>query len=198
MSGAYVIAVDGLKNLAADATPAIAAKAAMAINKTIERSRAQAAREIRQQVAFSPSYLSRPDRLGITKKASRTDLESIITGRHRPTSLATFSRGARVVGKRRRSYVDVEVKPGLVQRLNGAFFVNLRTGNTDTKGNLGLAIRLPVGKRPDRAYKPTLVGKNLWLLYGPSIDQLFDDVANDISPQAADFLEAEFLRLMGL
>jgi DNA-binding transcriptional regulator YdaS (Cro superfamily) len=193
----YVIAVEGLQSLPAD-TPKFAENAAKAINRTTERSRAAASREMRQQVAFKPSYLSRSDRLGITKKASRTDLEAIITGRHRPTSLAQFARGSRKVGARRGG-VNVEVQPGLVRRLNKAFFIRLRAGNTDAgPGNTGLAIRLPNGQKPDRAYKPTLIGKNLWLLYGPSIDQVFDDVANDISPQAADFLEAEFLRLMDL
>lgn len=197
MSDAYVIAVDGLDGIPTD-TPKFAENAAKAINRTTERSRAAASKEIRQQVAFSPSYLSRPDRLSITKKASRTDLESIITGRHRPTSLATFARGARKIGPRRTA-VNVEVQPGLVRRLDKAFFIRLRSGNTDAgPGNTGLAIRLPKGKVPDRAYKPTRIGDSLWLLYGPSIDQVFDDVANDISPQAADFLEAEFLRLMEL
>jgi hypothetical protein len=122
----------------------------------------------------------------------------VITGRHRPTSLASFARGARTIGPRRTA-VSLEVQPGIVRRLKGAFFVRLRAGNTDTgPGNTGLAIRLPAGKVPDRAYKPKLMGKNLWLLYGPSIDQVFDDVANDISSDAANYLEAEFLRLMGL
>lgn len=197
MAENYIIAVQGLDNLPGDPSQRIAENAVKAINKTVERSKAAASREIRSQVAFSPSYLSRADRLGITKKATRSDLESIITGRHRPTSLAQFARGARVAGPRRTA-VRVEVQPGIVRRLTGAFFINLRSGNTDTKNNLGLAIRLPTGKIPDRAYKPTLVGKNLWLLYGPSISQVFDDVANDLSPQAAEFLEGEFLRLMDL
>lgn len=197
MSDAFVIAVQGLNELPSEPSKQIAENAVKAINRTLERSRAAAARRIRQQTAFSAGYLSRQDRLGITKKAQRSDLEGVITGRHRPTSLAQFARGGRAVG-RRRTAVRVEVKPGLVQRLDKAFFVNLRTGNTDSNGNLGLAIRLPAGKRPDRAYKPTLIGKNLWLLYGPSIDQVFDDVAQDISPDAADFLEGEFVRLMDL
>lgn len=192
MNEAYVIAVEGLSDLPAD-RPKFAENAAKAINRTSERSRAAASRIMRQQVAFKAGYLARQDRLGITKKASQSDLESVITGRHRPTSLAQFARG----GGRRG--VNVEVQPGIVRRLNKAFFVKLRSGNTDAgPGNRGLAIRLPEGKVPDRAYKPTPLGKGLWLLYGPSIDQVFDDVATEISPDSADFLEAEFLRLMAL
>lgn len=198
MNEPYVIAVQGLNDIPSGFSGAIAENAVRAINKTIERSRASASRIMRSQVNFKASYLSRQDRLGVTKKATRADLEAVITGRHRPTSLAQFVRGSAVVGSRRAG-VTLEVKPGLIQRLPKAFFIKLRSGNTDGgPGNVGLAIRLPQGKKPDRAYKPTLVGKNLWLLYGPSIDQVFDDAANDISPDAAEFLEAEFLRLMDL
>jgi hypothetical protein len=35
-------------------------------------------------------------------------------------------------------------------------------------------------------------------LYGPSIDQVFDDVATDMSPATAAALEAEFTRLLGV
>lgn len=42
------------------------------------------------------------------------------------------------------------------------------------------------------------LGKGLYLLYGPSVDQVFRDVAKEISPDTADFLEAEFLRLVSL
>jgi hypothetical protein len=39
---------------------------------------------------------------------------------------------------------------------------------------------------------------NLYLLYGPSVSQVFAGVAQDISPDMADFLDAEFNRLMEL
>lgn len=194
----YVVAVSGLEALTTlDELPANMAKNAVrAINKTIERARAAAAREMITQVNFPARYLSGAEgRLSVTKKASAVDLEGIITGRHRPTSLARFAVAAR---KSRVPGARVEVQPGLAKFLPKAFFVNLRSGNTDTKNNLGLAIRLPAGQRPDKAYKPTPLGRGVWLLYGPSVDQIFDDVAQDISPDTAQFLEQEFFRLMGV
>lgn len=196
MSDGYIIAVQGLNSLPAEPLPRVAENAVKAINRTLERTRTGAARRMREQVGFAANYLSGSNgRLTITRKAQKGDLEGIITGRHRPTSLARFAVGGRVG---RRAGARVMVKPGLATRLDKAFFVNLRSGNTDTKNNLGLAIRLPEGKRPSSAYKPTQLGKNLWLLYGPSVDQVFDDVATDMGPETLDFLEAEFLRLMGI
>jgi hypothetical protein len=197
MNDAFVVAVQGLKSLddIADIPANIELNAVRAINRTIERARTASARRMRQQVAFAPSYLNREDRLGVTKRARRGSLEARVTGRHRPTSLARFATNAR---QSRTPGARVMVKPGLATFLPKAFFINLRSGNTDTKNNVGLAIRLPEGQRPDRAYKPTQVGRNLWLLYGPSISQIFDDVAVDLSPATAADLEAEFLRLMGL
>lgn len=192
------ITVTGLKALDdfAELPDAIRLNAVRAINRTTERARTASARAIRQQVNLSATYLGRPDRLGITKKATRADMEARITGRNRPTSLATFATGGRAGA--RRAGATVRVQPGLVTRLPKAFFVNLRTGNTDTKGNLGLAIRLPEGKRPDAAYKPTKLGRGVWLLYGPSVGQVADDVFVEIGPETAEFMEAEFLRLMNL
>lgn len=198
MSDAYVIAVQGLKSLDSigDIPANIEMNAVRAINKTIERARSSAAREMRTQVAFTAGYLSgQSGRLSITRKARRGSLESVITGRHRPTSLARFASNARVS---KVAGANVQVQPGLATFLPKAFFINLRSGNTDTKNNVGLAIRLPDGKRPSAAYKPTQLGRNLWLLYGPSVDQVLDDVAAEISPGVAVDLEAEFLRLMDL
>lgn len=192
--GSYIIVAEGLGALdeLRNIPDKVQLNAVRAINRTLDRTRTLARRKIQEQVALPASYLNRDDRLGITQRASRGNLQGRITGRHRPTSLARFSRG--VGGKRG---IIVEVEPGLAKRLPGAFFVNLRAGNTDGgPGNRGLAIRLPEGKRPDRAYKPQPLGRGAWLLYGPSISQVFDDVAVEIRPATLDFMESEFNRLM--
>lgn len=197
MIPAFAIAIhsDAMQGLD-DIDPAARRAAQQAINKTVERARATAAREMRAQVNFPAQYLSGTNgRLSITKRADAMDLEAIVTGRHRPTSLARFA----VVARRGPTPgARVAVNPGLARHMPRAFFVNLRSGNTDTKNNLGLAIRLEEGMRPSRAFKPKEVSPGLFLLYGPSIDQVFDDVAVEISPAMADFLGDEFLRLLEL
>ncbi len=97
------------------------------------------------------------------------------------------------------------MKPGSVRRLPGAFLIRLRAGSAtiDTKSNVGLAVRTKDG-RPPPGYKPLPLGRNLWLLYGPSVDQVFYSVrtkrgvAQDITPEIEDYMEKEFLRLMEL
>ena len=194
MSEAFVVAVQS--SFVDDALTKLDVRTNIirAINRTVQWSRTQAAREIREQVNLPASYLSGSNgRLTITQQATSDDLSAVITGRHRPTSLARFSSNAREGFQRG---ARVTVQPGLSRFLPRAFFVPLRSGNSDTKNNVGLAIRLPAGQIPSRAYKPTPLGRNTWLLYGPSVDQVFDDVAQDMSPAIAEYLEAEFLRLM--
>ncbi|WOE76319.1 hypothetical protein [Alterisphingorhabdus coralli] len=192
----YVVAVEGLSEAISaygELPPKIVRFARMAINTTARRSRTLASREMRRQVAFTARYLSdKSGRLSISQTATDARLEARIRGRHRPTSLARFSRG----GGRRG--VRVQVKPGSSQVMDRAFFMPLRAGRApiETRSNLGLAIRLRPGERLANKHKMIQVSGNLYLLYGPSVDQVFRTVAEDIKPEAADILQAEFNRLL--
>jgi hypothetical protein len=193
----YVVAVDGLSALRdLETIPNEVKTAALrAVNRTVERARASSARRIREQVNFRARYLSGEDgRLAITKRATRDDLEGRITGRFRPTSLAEFVSSGRVGGK---GGVTLQVEPGVAKRSRRMFMIRLRAGATEL-GNVGLAIRLRQGERIENKRKMISMGNGLHLLYGPSVDQVFSTVAEDVSPEAAEFLEAEFIRLMGL
>lgn len=199
MNDSYVVAVEGISALRdIETLPADVKRAAMqAVNKTVQRGRTKAARRIREQVAFPARYLSGKDgRLAITKKATADDLEGVITGRHRPTSLARFTTSGTVGG---RNGVRVSVAPGFARMMRRAFLIRLRAGsaNLDTKSNMGLAIRLRPGETIKNKKRVVQMG-NLHLLYGPSIDQIFRSVADEEAPEMADFLETEFLRLMEL
>lgn len=198
---AYEVTLDGLDQLPdLDTAPErIVRLARMAINRTADRARAGAARLMRDQVNFPASYLRGADsRLYIRKKSVGNDLEAIITGRFRPTSLARFAKGSGPTSNRNRSGITVEVHPGEARMLKNAFFVRLRAGSTktDTKYNLGVAIRLKNGERPRNTRAAVQLDRNLWLLYGPSVNQVFQSVREDISPETRDFLVAEFRRLL--
>lgn len=196
----YVFAVEGLDAIKSieDVPEAILVAARQAVNRTTERARTAAAREMRLQVNFPARYLSGSDgRLQITKRAQGRSLSGVVTGRHRATSLARFVSGSATPGKRG---VRVQVKPGSARFLKGAFLIKLRAGavGLDTAFNLGLAVRTKNGQKPSTAYKPLPIGKNLWLLFGPSVDQVFRTVAGDIAPEMAEFMDAEFKRLLEL
>ncbi len=202
MASPYVVAVEGvaqalkrIDGLEEDVTDA----ARMAVNRTIDWARTRSAEEIMRQVNFGKSYLTgRDGRLQVTKRARGEDLEAVITGRHRPTSLARFTDTRDPGLTRREGGVRVEVKPGSEKFMKRAFLMRLRAGSqlTDTQYNLGLAIRLRPGEKLANKTRIQQINTNLFLLYGPSVDQVFRTVAPEISDRVEDYLETEFLRLV--
>lgn len=202
---AYAAFVEGLEGLddIRQAEPKVRRAAALAINRTTEETRTIAAREILSEVRLPPSYVApSEDRLGIFQKANRTRLQAGIRARGRPTSLARF-----VVGRPQlhRPGLTVTVQHGRATFLRRAFLVRLRRGAgiTDTQFNAGLAIRLPRGDRPVGTSRAVELSNGLFLLYGPSIAQVFLDnqnrgVARELQDPTARKLQTEFLRLLAV
>lgn len=175
-----------------------------ALNRTGPFTRTQMDRAIRDQVAYPASYL-RPStkRLFVAKKATRSKLETVIEGRGRPTSLARFVKGGAASLKNRKNkpeQIQVEVKPGSISGISRAWIVNL-PGAPDSN-NLGLAVRTPAGQKPKGAYAPKRLDNNVWLLYGPSVDQVLYSVRNgggvitEIYGPTLDHLSKEYDRLL--
>lgn len=200
----YAVAIEGLPQLESlDRLPAEIRKALqLTVNATTRRTHAASVKEIRRQVAFPAGYLSgSKSRLNMTKFATDGDFEGRITGRSRPTSLARFVHGTPRAsgGAATAKGVNIEVKPGLARRLPGAFIMKLRAGSGDGDAfNLGLAVRTRNGRKPGNAYKPVKLGENLWLLYGPAVDQVFNKTRDLVRPDAEEFMEREFNRLVEL
>lgn len=173
--------------------------ARITVDRALIRARKRSAEEILNQVRFPDNYFKgSASRLSISSRPSRQNLEGVITGRGRPTSLSSF-----VQGLSSRGPVRVSVKPGRIKTMPGAFFIKLRAGNfdIDTKFNVGLAVRTANGQKPASSYKPLKIGKNLFLLYGPSVDQVFGGkkgVAVSLTPDILSYMETEFLRLLDL
>lgn len=193
----YAVAVEGLDQLKdfENLSETIVTSARQAINRSLDRTRTRSARLIAMQVNFSARYLSQSEgRLKVSRKASGRHLEGAIVGRHRPTSLARFARGGAV----NKAGVTVEVKPGSARFMKRAFLIKLRrgTGDIETQHNMGLAIRLRTGETIKNKRQMVKLSGNLYLLYGPSVDQVFNKVRDEVAPEAFDFLESEFLRLM--
>jgi hypothetical protein len=189
----YGVAIEGIEafKTVEDLPTQIIAAARMAVNRTADRARTASARAIRLQVNFPASYLNPGEgRLNVGSYATGLDLSATIRARQDPTSLARF-----VVGGAKKPFakggVTVAVKPGQATLLSRAFIFPLKNGN------VGLAVRTS-GQKPARAYLPKSIGKGLWLLYGPSVNQIFQTVREDVAPEAASFMEDEFNRLMAL
>lgn len=204
MAGNYAVVVEGLRDLREieGLRDEIMFNAVRAINRTADLGRTMASRKILQQVNFPASYLNPAQkRLWVSRKAQRGSLEARITARARPTSLARFVSGGAAGGKG----VRVEVKPGTTRFLRRAFLVKLRAGSAgiDTKFNMGLAVRLKPGDDLRNKKSVIKMARGLYLLYGPSVDQVFldnsgDGVASDIAPDLAEKMAEEFFRLMEL
>lgn len=189
------IVANGLKDFVAyfEALPEMAAEAAyLAVNDASRDTVPLLKRTMTKQVNFPKGYLS-PERLSVRRKATKATLEAVISGRDRPTSLARFAAGATPQNTRRRP-ITVRVKANKDTRLDRAFLVQLKNNN------IGLAIRLPAGQEPDRAYRPVQLtrrggqAQNVWLLYGPSVDQVMQGVIPDVSDEISDMISKNFLR----
>jgi hypothetical protein len=183
------------------AQPATARRSArLAINSTTSRKAVpRMRRAMREEVAFPRGYLEDKDRFGQAKKATDADLTASIIARFRPTSLARFAEGQSFEGARRTGGVRVRVSPGGgAKRIGGAFFVRLRRGADASDGfNVGLAIRLKPGQVLRGRKKGGMgvqLAPDLYLLYGPSVDQVFREVSVAESPAVADDLQREFIR----
>lgn len=146
-------------------------------------------KDIESQVNFPSGYLNQQNRLGVSRKATESSLSAVITARDRATSLARFAKGQTPAGTRGKG-VRVEVKRGNAKVLKKAFLLNLKNGN------LGLAVRLKPGEslRNKNAGSPVKLGKNTYLLYAPSVDQVFRSVAEGNSEKIGQMLSNQFLR----
>jgi len=153
-------------------------------------------REMNSQVNFPSNYLN-GERFFLAKKANPNDLSIVVAGRGEPTSLARF------VTKSKSKGLQVKVNAaGGGSNLRRAFLVKLNSGNQ------GLAVRVDKGqtalknstgaKRLTRNKTKRKEGyesdQRVFLLYAPSVDQIFREVSLTNSPEFLQMIEAEFLR----
>lgn len=187
--------------------PALANKAAaLAINDITRKSYSASRKLITAKVNLPKSYLdgvgAGSPRLQIIKLASEKDLSSIIRGRQRATSLARFDpKQLYRTGKNGKSVPDgvsIRVAAGR-KKIPKAFLLNLKRGNADT-GNVGLAIRVPAGENikgkhtQGRPLGGSGRADDVYLLYGPSVQQVFSNVIDELTPKIDTDLGDEFNR----
>jgi len=165
--------------------PEVAQRATeLAVLDTSSFARRLSSTEIREEVNFKAGYLNE-ERLSVTKKANGFESEAVIRGRNRATSLAQFASTPVSFGRKKRG-IRVKVARNGGDTLKNAFFVPLRNGNT------GLAVRTKDGRPPSRGAVP--IFKGAFLLYAPSVGQVFYDVASQVVDRVSDKLVNEFTR----
>lgn len=194
-----VIETRGLNDLMSlfDQLPEVADEAArLALNDTARFARRLGSKKVREEVAFRPRYLGNDEdgALSVAKYASNAEGEAVVRARNDARSLASFSTGRPRFGK---AGAKVRVAPGKTKTMENAFFLRLRRGNADIDAenyNVGLAVRLKKGERVTNKRQMKALGGGLYLLYGPSVAQVFDDVALDMQGEVSDYLATEFVR----
>lgn len=147
---------------------------------------------MRTQIAFPSGYLEDVDRFGQTGYATEARLETVISARQRPTSLARFMTSGSVG----QAGVTVRVGADSSRRLPKAFPVRLRSGLTALE-NLGLAVRIAPGqtiRNKKDTSRMVHLAPNVLLLYAPSVDQVFRSVGVTETPKVLDRMGQEFLR----
>ena len=167
----------------------------MAINDVATRGGMALIREeMTDQIAFPRGYLT-GDRIGVTKRATNAHLEAVITGRKRATSLARFT-SARTINQK--GGVSVRVSRGRTTYLKQAWLVRLKKGASldEDNYNIGLAVRLRPGEKLNKktVHQSWLVAGQVALLYGPSVDQVFQEVAGDVVDPISEMVQDEFFR----
>jgi len=177
--------------------------ARLSINGAASFASRLASKRIRAQVAFSRSYIgaagTATSKIRIKKFARGGDIEAIIATRDRATSLARFALGTPSFGRKLKNARSPRVKVktgGGITTLKNGFFMKLRKGVilTDDSFNIGLAVRLKKGEKLQSSQKASPLGGGAYLLYGPSVAQVFDSVREDIAPEVAEFATFEFAR----
>lgn len=169
--------------------------AARALNAGAQFAVREGARDISSELNLTQQYVTSGGRLGVSRRASQSDLEAAVTGRDRPTSLARFSRSSQTFGRQRLS-PTVSVKRGAPgRRIPGSFFMRLRRGNSGELGNVGLAVRLKDGETlPGKNVQPKTSKSGLAMLYGPSVGQAFRSAAPRAAGATAERVTQAFLR----
>jgi hypothetical protein len=191
-------AIDGLEAFL-DAAPEMTREAArIAMNDVTGGSGLKTYKNaMKMQVSFPPGYLDDVDRFGQTSYATNARLETTISARSRPTSLARFSSGTV-----NQAGATIHVKPTRSVSVKKAFLVRLRAGNVldQDNFNLGLAVRIAPGtviRNKRDTSRMVHLAPNVVLLYGPSVDQVFRTVADTETPAVLDMMGLEFLRQFG-
>lgn len=179
-------AISDIADLPANMRKALVA----AVNAVVPDAYSLSVERITEQVALTKTYVK--SRLYVSQTATVQDPMAVISGRVRSTQLRRYQgkqlyTAAKLPGKRRLAGTSVRVKAGgQTKVLNHAWIIKLKYGDLDAKAGMtmGIAMRTGTGRNDYR------------ILYGPSVDQIFRDVKDEIRPEVEQMLATEWVKQM--
>jgi hypothetical protein len=179
-------AIAGLENALARFPVAAKQAAVLAVNDTVDWSKTQIKAGIKQQVNLPEDSIT-PARFGIRQRATSGRLEAVLSASNAPLGLIRFVTSARVRGAKN---IRVRIKPrGKEQVLDKAFLIP----TPGAPGAFALAIRAPGGLSKSRAAR-RIPGTDIYILSGPSPNQLLGNLAPALVPQIETRLSREWQR----
>jgi hypothetical protein len=147
-----------------------------------------------EEIEFPKGYVE--PRIVVTRKAYNKSLEAVLSARQRPTSLARFAQN-QTPESTRRTGVRVQLRPGSTVTLPKAWLQRLKSGKAqidEGSANIGLAIRLKKGEKfRNKKIVAKSFGGGVYLLYGPSVNQVMLGVIDEKLPEIQTALTGRFL-----
>jgi len=184
------VGIDEAKQAFAELPANLKAAMIKTINAVVPNVRELAIERITGQVALTKAYVK--GRLYVSQRANNTDPTAVISGRVRSTQLRRYQgtqlyTTAKLPGKKRLAGTSVKVKTGKAPSvLKHTWIIKLKHGETDATAGLTMGIAERTGKGRN-AYK---------ILYGPSVDQVWRGVKDEITPDVELMLADEWRRQM--
>lgn len=180
---------------------AIKRASSIAVNDTARYALKVGEEQMLKEVRFPAGYLDEPERFWISQYAREDLVEAKVTGRARGTSLKRFALGdptpasTRGVGGKGPG-VTVEIAPGRVKTISSAFVIALKNGN------FGVAVKVKNGSIQGfikkHSFSSAQLANSFYILYGPSVDQVFRSVAQKVAPLVSAELSSEFSRQLAV
>jgi hypothetical protein len=152
-------AIQGLADFLEAAEPAARQAAAYAMNDvTGGTGLTRYKKAMRSQIGFPAGYLEDTERFGQTGYATPSRLETRISARQRPTSLARFATSGAI----NQAGVTVQVKANHSTTLKRAWLVRLRAGTAldGASFNVGVAVRV----QPGQTIRNKRVTRRTWFI----------------------------------
>lgn len=158
------------------------------VNRVASKTRTAGSKEIRSRVNLKAAYVN--THLRLYKKATAGNPRAVITARKRPTRLARY--GAKQITRTAKGAVGDTLRGIPAGKKQGG--VSVQVGKGGGRRNMGKAFLVPLKTSSLMGvFIRTGSGRDdIRHLYGPSVDQVFKSVREDLKPTIRQEMVKEF------